>query len=66
MSRKRFIKLLMSHGVSRNEAVQLANHYNRYNIPYKIAYQRYKIPIVIRLASMRMMAAIRACFTGRW
>lgn len=40
MSRKRFIKLLMSHGISRNKAVELANYYNRRNIPYERAYKK--------------------------
>lgn len=38
MTRKRFIKLLMSHGISRNEAVKIAADYNSRNIPYKTAY----------------------------
>ena len=40
MTRKRFIKLLMSHGISRNEAVKIAADYNSRNIPYDTAYAR--------------------------
>ena len=57
MSRKRFIKLLMSHGISRNKAVELANYYNRRNIPYERAYKRL---IFVRLASKLEMSAIGA------
>lgn len=39
MTRKRFIKLLMSHGESKRSAQQRAEIYNRYLcIPYKTAY----------------------------
>lgn len=38
MTRKRFIKLLMSYGTSRNEAVKIAEDYNSRNVPYKTAY----------------------------
>ena len=40
MTRKRFIKLLMSHDISRNEAVEIAADYNSRNIPYATAYVR--------------------------
>ena len=40
MSRKRFIKLLMSYGISRNKAVKMAADYNSRNVPYEIAYKR--------------------------
>lgn len=39
MTRKRFIKLLMSHGISRNKAVEIAADYNSRNVPYKKAYK---------------------------
>ena len=68
MTRKRFIKLLMSHGVSRNEAVHLANYYNRRNIPYMKAYEKYKMRICVRLACKRISSAIGAFgryLTGR-
>lgn len=41
MTRKRLIKLLMSHGISRNEAVKIAAEYNSLNIPYETAYVTY-------------------------
>lgn len=40
MTRKRFIKLLMSHGISRNKAVKIAADYNSRNVPYETAYVR--------------------------
>ena len=40
MTRKRFIKLLMSHDISRNEAVKIAADYNSRNVPYETAYVR--------------------------
>ena len=40
MTRKRFIKLMMSHGISRNEAVKIAADYNSRNISYEKAYQK--------------------------
>ena len=40
MTRKRFIKLLMSYGISRNEAVAIAADYNSRNVPYETAYAR--------------------------
>lgn len=54
MSRKRFIKLLMSYGVSRNEAVKIAADYNRRNISYERAYEKYKNLMAVRLFSKRM------------
>lgn len=39
MTRKRFIKLLMSYGNSRNKAVKIAADYNSRNVPYKRAYE---------------------------
>ncbi len=38
MTRKRFIKLLMAHGYSRNQAVIMAEYYRSRNIPYNEAY----------------------------
>lgn len=41
MTRKRFIKLLMSHGIPRNKAVKIAADYNSRNVPYDKAYSRF-------------------------
>lgn len=41
MTKKRFIKLLMSRGKSRNEAVEIASNYNSLNYSYKSAYTDY-------------------------
>lgn len=38
MTRKRFIKLLMSEGMSRNEACLFASDCDYLNIPYEAAY----------------------------
>ena len=38
MTRKRFIKLAMSHGMPRNEALQCAKDINQSNVPYRFAY----------------------------
>ena len=39
MTKKRFIKLLMSQGTQRNEAQIIAMFYNAHNTPYEIAYK---------------------------
>ena len=41
MTKKRFIKLLMSQGIQRNSARAIAKSYNDRKIPYKIAYRPY-------------------------
>lgn len=38
MTRKRFVKLAMSHGMPRNEARQCAEDLNQLNVPYRFAY----------------------------
>ncbi len=38
MTRKRFIKLAMSHGMPRNEARRYAEEINQSNVPYRFAY----------------------------
>ena len=45
MTKKRFIKLLMSKGKSRNEARQMASCYNSRNISYARAYSTYRLTI---------------------
>lgn len=68
MTRKRFIKLLMSYGIPRNKAVEYANYYNRRNISYERAY---KSLIFVRLASrlkmsvFRVLRKLRYLVTGR-
>ena len=57
MTRKRFIKLLMSHGISRNKAVEIAADYNSRNVPYEIAYKKL---IFVRLAYKIKRSAIGA------
>lgn len=43
MTRKRFIKLLMSKGIQRNAAQEIAARYNSRNIPYAKAYKIFLI-----------------------
>lgn len=43
MTKKRFVKLLMSEGIQRNEAQQIAARYNSRNIPYTRAYSYYAL-----------------------
>ena len=59
MTRKRFIKLLMSHGISRNEAVKKAAEYNSRNLPYKLAYLK-EISNKLPLSFMNLSRAVTA------
>lgn len=43
MTRKRFIKLVMSKGKQRNEANKIANLYNARKIPYSRAYISFQV-----------------------
>ena len=43
MTKRRFVKLLMSQGNSRNESVVIALRYNRRNYSYEKAYSDYLI-----------------------
>lgn len=68
MSRKRFIKLLMSHGISRNEAVKTAAAYNSLNFPYERAYENWQSLIDSRLVYLRehsAIGALRRYYMGR-
>ena len=58
MTRKRFIKLVMSYGIPRNDAVEIAADYNSRNIPYERAYEKYKRLMAVRLFSKRMSSAL--------
>ena len=53
---KRFVKLLMSKGYPRNEAVVRAEFYNYNNVPYKTAYLR-ETPWTIAYAAKRLTEA---------
>ena len=57
MTRKRFIKLLMSHGEQIHRAKAIAFLYNSRGIPYKKAYSDYLIKIGINKAFSRMAKA---------
>lgn len=59
MTRKRFVKLLMSKGCSRNQAVEIAAYYNYSNIPYKRAYLM-ETPMLIAFAAKRSIEAFAA------
>ena len=59
MTRKRFVKLLMSKGYSRNEAVAMAEYYNYNNVPYKTAYLM-ESPRVVAFAAKSLTEAFAA------
>lgn len=42
MTRKKFIKLLMSYCVSRDQAIECADFALKYDIPYKDFYERFR------------------------
>lgn len=48
MTKKRFIKLLMSHGEQINQARSIAFHYNAQRKPYAKAYSDYMFKYVAR------------------
>ena len=41
MTKKRFVKLMMAHGIQRNEACKIATTYSSQNISYSYAYMDY-------------------------
>jgi hypothetical protein len=49
MTRKRFVKLLMSHGITRNDANEIAYSYNARNILYEQAYRTFLLTHSIKL-----------------
>lgn len=59
MTRKRFVKLLMSKGCSRNQAVEIAVYYNYNNVPYKTAYVM-ESPRIVNYACERLTEAFAA------
>lgn len=52
MTKKRFIKLLMSQGASRNEARMLAYWYNLRGISYADAYSKERLRHSIHISAM--------------
>lgn len=64
MTRKRFIKLLMSYRIPRNHAVKIAADYNSRNIPYEIALVNYRSLLFSRLVYLREHSALYKL--GRW
>lgn len=58
MTKKRFIKLLMSHGESIHRARAIAFLYNSNNIPYKKAYNEYLIKYKLKNAFSQLGKAI--------
>ncbi len=54
MSKKRFIKLLMSKGIQRNEAQKIAARYNSCNIPYEKAYSDFLLKNGVAFAFKRL------------
>lgn len=60
MTRKRFIKLLMSKGFSRNEAQEKAVYFNSRHIPYKRAYSVCRISFAIKELPKAAISAARS------
>ena len=68
MTRKRFIKLLMSHGIPRNKAVEMAADYNSRNVPYEIAYERLifvRLAYKIKRCAIGVLRHLKYLMTGR-
>ena len=64
MTRKRFIKLLMSNSVERNIAQKIAVDYNARNIPYENAIKRWRLEFSMTAAFAKVSnAAIKAART---
>lgn len=57
MTRKRFIKLLMSHGETPKSARTIAFLYNSRKIPYKKAYSDYLLKTSFKRAMSRMASS---------
>ena len=57
MTKKRFIKLLMSYGIQRNNAQQIARDVNGRNIPYKQACPA----VIISYKASRCILALAQC-----
>lgn len=61
MTRKRFIKLLMSNSVERNIAQKIAADYNVRNIPYENAIKRWRLEFSMTAAFAKLSnSAIKA------
>ena len=58
MTRKRFIKLAMSRGMSRNRAVELAAYYNFANVPYERAYYSFMPTFIMQNSFERLSKAV--------
>ena len=54
MTRKRFIKLLMSHGKQRNEVEVIAHLYNIWGTPYSKAYRDFLLKHSFDIACKRL------------
>ena len=66
MTRKRFIKLMMSYGISRNEAVKIAADYNSRNVPYETAYKKealHRLDLTFKRLG-KSFASVTAAFKG--
>lgn len=59
MTKKRFIKLLMSKGESRNKARQIARAFNYCHKPYKKAYSQYLFEVSLKKSFGRLGDAAR-------
>ena len=59
MTRKRFVKLLMSHGITRNEAQTIAKRYNARSFSYKHAYRTFLLTHSIKQNFKKMGEAFK-------
>lgn len=57
MTRKRFIKLLMSHGETMRRARAIAFIYNSYKTPYKKAYSDYLLQVGVNRSFAKLSAS---------
>lgn len=58
MTKKRFVKLLMSKGIQRNEAQKIAALYNSRNISYSTAYKLYVLSSSVKNSVAILLGAI--------
>jgi hypothetical protein len=62
MTRKRFVKLLMSHGEKPRDARAIAFKYNARGVPYKEAYRDYRLRRVSRSFVRLSISCKKLCY----
>lgn len=69
MKQKRFVKLLMSQGMSKRDAQNEAEFVNKYNLPYSVAYNAFSLKSqlesallsALETATINLGSAIKEC-----